>query len=359
MYTLFRSDHYPSENILSEKQRWPVTGKKRGRPSGKGTDAKEWVDTEIFKLIELWEKKDILYNTKHLMYYNKEERDSAVREIQKVLSDQDIHATLDQITDKMTNLKCYYGSQKRNMENMKLNGGDGNYVSPWKFFNDLQFLNGHFLQRTPTTRRRYIVNHHQQHTNNNNNNNNINNNNNNINNKLMNGKISKSEDPHLHQFPYEGSPNPPPAKITVVDPYIIHQPKATMIDPYGKVYLESPTTVTIKPYNPNSHHHHEGGNGYWDEGKPPMMAPPSPPYTNGSIDRKRSPPPTSQLSRQGSTGSPSNNGRISPPKLSPKSEDDCFSELICKMLNQIPESEEKAMLRLEMQQKVIALRYRT
>ena len=344
----FRSDHYPSDNIPSEKTRWPLTGKKRGRPSGKGADAKEWVDKEIFLLVELWEKKDILYNTKHLMYYNKEERDNAVKDIQRVLSDHDIHATLDQITDKMTNLKCYYGSQKRNMENMKLNGGDGNYVSPWKFFNDLQFLNGHFLQRTPTTRRRYIVNHHQH----------VNNNNNDfINSNPMNGKMSKNDDPHLQQFPYEGSPNPP-AKITVVDPYIIHQPKASMIDPYGKVYLDSPATVSIKPYN--SSRYHERNNGYWDDGRQPMMGPPSPPYTNGSSDRKKtSPPPSSQqqLSRQESTGSSPNN-RSSSPKMM-KSEDDCFSELICKMLNQIPESEEKAMLRLEMQQKVIALRYRS
>jgi len=118
-----RSDQYPSENV-PEKSRWPVAGKKRGRPSGKGADAKEWLDSEIFLLIDLWEKKDILYNTKHFMYYNKEERDTAVREIQKYLSDHNTDATLDQITDKMTNLKCYYGSQKRNMENMKLNGGN-------------------------------------------------------------------------------------------------------------------------------------------------------------------------------------------------------------------------------------------
>eukprot|EP00111_Clytia_hemisphaerica_P023587 TCONS_00069478-protein len=333
-----RSDHYSSDNIpASEKPRWPVAGKKRGRPSCKGADAKEWMDIEIFKLVELWEKKDILYNTKHLMYYNKEERDNAVKYIQKALSENDMHATIEQITDKMTNLKCYYGSQKRNMENMKLNGGDGNYISPWKFFNHLQFLNGHFLQRTPTTRRRYIVNHHQHDGP--------------VNYKLTNGTNGKpmvKKEGHLHQFPYESTPNP--AKITMVDPYIIHQPKASMVDPYAKPYPDSPT-VTIKPYKGHD-------SGYWDEPPHKVIGRSSPPYTNGVADRKKAgTPPHAPGSRPSSTGSPRSESNS--PKMKLKSEDDCFSELICKMLNQIPESEEKAMLRLEMQQKVIALRYRS
>lgn len=321
-----RSDQYPSTNdSIVEKPRWTVAGKKRGRPSGKGENAKEWLDAEIYLLIELWEKKEVLYNTKHLMYYNKEERDNAIRDIQKGLLANNSVATIEQITDKMTNLKCYYGSQKRNMENMKMNGGDKNYSSPWKFFSNLQFLNGHFLQRTPTVRRRYVVNHHHQH----------------MINKQLGEKSMKIENGNHHspppppppQFPYEATAS---SKVTIVDPYIIHTPKASMVDPYMKTYL-----------SPLGKSYIHGENGYWiNEGPPPEKQPVNMPQ------REPTPPVNGTVTKNLNSPTGDENVKI-------KSEDDCFCELMCKMLNQIPESEEKAMLRLEMQQKVISLRYRS
>ena len=54
-----------------------------------------------------------------------------------------------QIGKKLTDLKNYYGGQKRMIENSKSSGAGANdvYVSPWKFYESLEFLSDAFTPR--------------------------------------------------------------------------------------------------------------------------------------------------------------------------------------------------------------------
>lgn len=262
-------DGYQDEiQILPKNWYSPHQG---GRPSSKGDAAKRWRDEETIELIRLWRENDILYNNKNSLYYNKEEKEKAVREIQQILANKDIIATFEQIWDKLTNLKCYYGSQKREMEHKRANDYK-DYESPWKFYNYLTFLDDHLVQRKK--RESYA----------------------NLNDfKLKQTKRAKYlDDPGMYD------------SRSTVSPSMVHT--------YSSPVEQHSTS-------------------YWSEH--PSMA---------SI--------TSTTSNVTTTTSPNDTS-------SSKSEDATFCELICKMLSQIPESEEKALLKIELQQRVIACRYRS
>ena len=61
--------------------------------------------------------------------------------MENTLKDNGITATLKQIEKKLTDLKNYYGSQKRIIESSKSSGAgaDEVYMSPWKFYESLEF----------------------------------------------------------------------------------------------------------------------------------------------------------------------------------------------------------------------------
>lgn len=122
--------------------------KKRGRPK-KSDDHKNWEDDEIAVLIEIWSQFENLYNTKHKMSFNREERQKSLEAIEKALNDQSITSTTKQISKKLTDLKNYYGAQKRTFESSKASGcgTDDVYVSQWKFFESLSFLKDAFTPR--------------------------------------------------------------------------------------------------------------------------------------------------------------------------------------------------------------------
>ena len=63
-----------------------------------------------------------------------------------MLKDNRITATVKQIGKKLTDLKNYYGGQKRMIESSKPSGtgADEVYVSPWKFYESLEFLSDAF-----------------------------------------------------------------------------------------------------------------------------------------------------------------------------------------------------------------------
>ena len=65
------------------------------------------------------------------------------------LKDSDIEATTQQITKKLTDLKNYYGGQRRMTEGSKTSGAgsDDVYVSVWKFYEKLEFLSDAFTPR--------------------------------------------------------------------------------------------------------------------------------------------------------------------------------------------------------------------
>ena len=69
--------------------------------------------------------------------------------IDSVLKENEITASIKLISRKLTNLKNYYGSQRRLIESSKSSGAgiDEVYVSQWKFYENLQFLNDAFTHR--------------------------------------------------------------------------------------------------------------------------------------------------------------------------------------------------------------------
>jgi len=71
------------------------TAKKRGRPAGKvDENNKDWSDEETFVLIELWEKYEILYNTKLADYKNRDIRSKTLEKLKNDLEKNGITSTI-------------------------------------------------------------------------------------------------------------------------------------------------------------------------------------------------------------------------------------------------------------------------
>ena len=127
-----------------------IQGKKRGRPVKKGD--KEWQDDEIDTLIELWGKYECLFNSKHHLYMNKNERAKAMDKIIEALKKDNIEATTKQIQEKLTKLRNYYGAERRKEESSKVSGKgtDSVYTSSWRFYESLHFLKDNLTPRPST-----------------------------------------------------------------------------------------------------------------------------------------------------------------------------------------------------------------
>lgn len=129
----------------------PPVKKGRGRPKKicDGVEIKEWSDDEIYKLIELWGKHDILYNCKHPLYHNKAEKTKSMEMLRERLDEAGVSATTRQIFDKLTTLRNYYGAVKRKSESLKRQGFEGEdaYFCRWQFYQPLSFLEGTFSPR--------------------------------------------------------------------------------------------------------------------------------------------------------------------------------------------------------------------
>ena len=68
---------------------------------------------------------------------------------ESVLKENEITASIKQISKKLTDLKNYYGGQRRLTESSTSSGAgtDEVYVSQWEFYENLQFLNDAFTPR--------------------------------------------------------------------------------------------------------------------------------------------------------------------------------------------------------------------
>ena len=94
--------------------------KKAGRPTEPKNEAtRSWTDDEVNVLIEAWAKHENLYNTKHKTYFNRDIRQKSLTSMENMLNDNGITATVKQIGKKLTDLKNYYGDQKRMIESSK------------------------------------------------------------------------------------------------------------------------------------------------------------------------------------------------------------------------------------------------
>lgn len=83
------------------------------------------------------------------MYFNRDLRQKSLEAIERSLKDSNIVATTQQIAKKLTDLKNYYGGQRRMVEGSKTSGAgaDDVYVSVWKFYEKLEFLSDAFTPR--------------------------------------------------------------------------------------------------------------------------------------------------------------------------------------------------------------------
>ena len=145
---LYTNDDVDRSSPIAENQQTQNLRRKRGRPK-KAKDMKDWEDNEIEFLVELWSQYENLFNTKHKNYFNRDIRQKSLENIKLKLEEQNITATEKQISEKLTNLKNYYGGQKRLIDSRKANstGFRQVYRSNWKFFSSLTFLQNAFTPR--------------------------------------------------------------------------------------------------------------------------------------------------------------------------------------------------------------------
>jgi len=141
--------HYidDDDNSLEESKIIYYVGKKRGRPVQKG--GRYWLDDEILTMIKYWSGKELLYNYRHVHYHDRERRAKAINDIRKSLEGEGITASNKHIQEKMINLRNYYAAERRKNEAAKKSGlaADSVYVSRWKFYNPLEFLQDNFISR--------------------------------------------------------------------------------------------------------------------------------------------------------------------------------------------------------------------
>ena len=117
--------------------------KKAGRPAKtKNETTRSWTGDEINVLIEAWPEHENLCNTKHKSYFNRDIRQKSLTSMENILKGNGMTATVKQIGKKLTDLKNYYGGQKRMIESSKSSGAgaDEVYVSPWEFY-EMKFQN--------------------------------------------------------------------------------------------------------------------------------------------------------------------------------------------------------------------------
>ena len=110
-------------------------------------EEQKWTDKDVHALIDIWATKEILFNMKHQLYYNKDERMKAIDNIRVELNEKGLMYTSKQISDKITNLRTYYGGQKRIIEASKKSDSGEIYVSKWKFFPDMSFISDNIIHR--------------------------------------------------------------------------------------------------------------------------------------------------------------------------------------------------------------------
>ena len=117
----------------------------------KKTETKrDWSDEEVRELITLWKEEEVLYNSNHEKYYNKAEKQKVWKRIASKLISRGFSEIEDaQISEKITSLRSYYGTEKWKEKASKASGaGTSNvYVSSWRFIDDLGVLNDNLIPR--------------------------------------------------------------------------------------------------------------------------------------------------------------------------------------------------------------------
>lgn len=127
----------------------PPFKKSRGRPQ-KQYWTHEWSDRATEALIELWSKKEELYNKQHPLFYVKDSKDRAVEEIRDNLSEQGYDVTSENILSKFQSLRTYFCTQRTKASSARRSGvnysGDDGECK-WRFYKSLVFLDDNMKPR--------------------------------------------------------------------------------------------------------------------------------------------------------------------------------------------------------------------
>ena len=101
------------------------------------------------QILFLWKEEEVLYNSKHEKYYNKDEKQRAWKRIPSKLISRGFSEIADaQISEKITSIPRYYSSSRKK-KRQKLVMPEPQmsmfYVSFWRFINDLDLLNDNLI----------------------------------------------------------------------------------------------------------------------------------------------------------------------------------------------------------------------
>ena len=110
--------------------------------------ARVWTVEEINRLIKVWSKHEVLYNTRHPDYYKREKRSVAMVDLQEKLGG----VTLVDIIRKMENLRSYFGREIKRLYDNEMPAGGLQGQSRWAYFDSLLFLEEHMNQKRANTR---------------------------------------------------------------------------------------------------------------------------------------------------------------------------------------------------------------
>eukprot|EP00794_Sanderia_malayensis_P002890 gene2890-biopygen2377 len=134
-------EHLSQAVVPPAPQAKAATSKRRGRPAKKVET--EWTDDDIFRLIDLWGTKENLYNVQHPRYHNRDTRQKSLEGIlTSMKSEGAAITTTKQLQEKMKSLRSYFGAERRKTESSRRSGTgtDNVYISAWKFYSYLEFL---------------------------------------------------------------------------------------------------------------------------------------------------------------------------------------------------------------------------
>ena len=321
----YKSDISSFKSDMSSYEDKTNMARRRGRPRKDGMACNQrldkcWGAEETHKLIEYWGKQEVLYNQKHKSYHDKEARNRAIKEIQVCLAAEGVHATEQQIFEKLISLRSYYCGQLSKIENSKLNGDPEIFESNWKYFKALDFLSENVIPRK---------------------------------NELL-YKRRRTEPVDIKYFP---SPH-------MIPPYHLERPSAfertsmaTLVNVnkpipgmptdmseqrpnFAAVTIHPPIVASPRPVFSPEHVHHQVLERKQIYAPPVVIAKPMIP----------SPPSTNNTNSSNSAASK---------LIEAKSSDGMFIEMITSMLKEIPEGEEKDMLKIQIQQNILKTKYAT
>ena len=129
----------------------------RGRPKKDTSDKFHWSDEATEPLIDLWKNKPVLFQPTHADYHKRDKKERAPADIKDALVETGIDVDVSDLHSKMTSLKSYYCQQHgttKASQHLTGQGTENVFVSRWKFYKSLNFLNDTLTPRNTVSTRK-------------------------------------------------------------------------------------------------------------------------------------------------------------------------------------------------------------